>query len=813
MTLDQLGSYFDTLVTLSVVADTGMSSVQNKQISEKYLNAAIDCFGSPGAFINDLDELEQKKSIIFDTWTSHAFTSAGNAMGGSAGTYTDIWGAYRKAYHRTKGVPTSDWRSLSIYNDFHLEPLAKDSKAAKTVWTDKGGSIAPETMDRIALRLSTIQADKRPAITDAQLDIVVGSIWFPGSTVLGPTSALLGRKQGGEAETIALGLKADKPTYKGIDNSQLDMVGGQFAVFMYAHKIPPIDDDWFTHGLSVTPKDVAITPRDELNQNIKVIYKLGNNFAPSGDVAVDARKLGEFVDKFKALANDPDKQSVLEARTYLTRQVTKYQLDTLWMPGAGMSERVKGITPDTAVYDVPAVATALGTETVSASSFNNFNDGWEEIKIGDLKNMMLTKNCEMFNIDDDSYRSFRWIQDPVPEKFDRLVDVSGGRILETYTPGSDFVLEVTYKADTQIRVRHKDGSFEVVNYSDNKTDPSVTKFTDATKVPAYLAKAKSDKYEPASDYASFKYYEEPEYDKQPLPSHPFVKEPMKYAVYSSSPEAYAELKNWGVASYNEPGDIIGLGDGRSPVDTELGVKPSTASNGSDRINEDYEAMAGVPTTEKLYLAVGGSEFIIDIAVQYVPNETAVRTYHIHFDGVNSQYNYPSASGEGGDTVADSHWTSGGPIPQVSGFNASVSGAWTHEGGTITLTMSGEIKNDSATRSNTKSDSQSASSAVSASASCSVTNVGKYVATAEAEATADSWGVPTLHSSSASASVTTSVSATTQADPNAADVANFNAAMAAAEKWSNDMVNWINGIPEFAAGSDGDILQRIKAKAL
>ena len=116
-------------------------------------------------------------------------------------------------------------------------------------------------------------------------------------------------------------------------------------------------------------------------------------------------------------------------------------------------------------------------------------------------------------------------------------------------------------------------------------------------------------------------------------------------------------------------------------------------------------------------------------------------------------------------------------------------------------MSGEIKNDSATRSNTKSDSQSASSAVSASASCSVTNVGKYVATAEAEATADSWGVPTLHSSSASASVTTSVSATTQADPNAADVANFNAAMVAAEKWSNDMVNWINGIPTFISGSD------------
>ena len=259
-------------------------------------------------------------------------------------------------------------------------------------------------MDRIALRLSTIQADKRPAITDSKLDIVINAIWFPGSAGLGPTSALLGRAQGGEAETIALGLKADKPTltYRGLDNSQLDMVGGQFAIFMYAHKIPPIRDYWFTHEIAVTPKDVVITPRAELNQNIKVIYKLGNDFAPSRDVVLDIRKLGVFVDKFKGLANDPDKQSVLEARTYLTRQVTKYQLDTLWMPGAGTLERVKGITPDTAVYDVPAVVTALGTETVPASSFNNFNDGWGEIEIDDLMYMMLIKNCVMFTIDDDS---------------------------------------------------------------------------------------------------------------------------------------------------------------------------------------------------------------------------------------------------------------------------------------------------------------------------------------------------------------------------------------------------------------------------
>lgn len=45
-------------------------------------------------------------------------------------------------------------------------------------------------------------------------------------------------------------------------------------------------------------------------------------------------------------------------------------------------------------------------------------------------------------------------------------------------------------------------------------------------------------------------------------------------------------------------------------------------------NELFEAMAGTPTTRPLYFAVGGSEFIVDIEIEYVPKMTISRSYNI-----------------------------------------------------------------------------------------------------------------------------------------------------------------------------------------
>lgn len=78
--------------------------------------------------------------------------------------------------------------------------------------------------------------------------------------------------------------------------------------------------------------------------------------------------------------------------------------------------------------------------------------------------------------------------------------------------------------------------------------------------------------------------------------------------YISSPDAYAELKNYG----------------------EL-------SDQSGNLSEDYEVMAGVPSTQQLYYAAGGSEFIVDISFEYSEDNEAVRSYVSYMAGTNCQF--------------------------------------------------------------------------------------------------------------------------------------------------------------------------------
>gem|GEM_PF-1538505 len=50
-------------------------------------------------------------------------------------------------------------------------------------------------------------------------------------------------------------------------------------------------------------------------------------------------------------------------------------------------------------------------------------------------------------------------------------------------------------------------------------------------------------------------------------------------------------------------------------------------------NETFDAMSGTPTTRSLYFAAGGSEFIVDVQVEYVPKVTQTRTYKSEFTKV------------------------------------------------------------------------------------------------------------------------------------------------------------------------------------
>lgn len=78
-----------------------------------------------------------------------------------------------------------------------------------------------------------------------------------------------------------------------------------------------------------------------------------------------------------------------------------------------------------------------------------------------------------------------------------------------------------------------------------------------------------------------------------------------YGTYTSEPQYWSEIKQG---------------------------SPQTSGTGSD---EQFEAMAGTPTTRQLYFSSGGSEFMVDIVTEYMPQTTATRSYRSHFTGVTN----------------------------------------------------------------------------------------------------------------------------------------------------------------------------------
>ncbi|QMV40498.1 glycine rich domain-containing protein [Cohnella cholangitidis] len=56
--------------------------------------------------------------------------------------------------------------------------------------------------------------------------------------------------------------------------------------------------------------------------------------------------------------------------------------------------------------------------------------------------------------------------------------------------------------------------------------------------------------------------------------------------------------------------------------------------------EQFEAMAGTPTTRNLFFASGGSEFIVDIEVEYVPDASTARNYTSFFTPVPCGWSMP-----------------------------------------------------------------------------------------------------------------------------------------------------------------------------
>lgn len=90
-------------------------------------------------------------------------------------------------------------------------------------------------------------------------------------------------------------------------------------------------------------------------------------------------------------------------------------------------------------------------------------------------------------------------------------------------------------------------------------------------------------------------------------------------------------------------------------------------------DEKYEAMAGIPSTEKIYFSAGGSEYMVAIVMQYWMNEQAVdRTYQVKYAGVPCEHK---------DADNAKTQSLGGHTVQL------------HNGGTYTKTWTGSIPNN------------------------------------------------------------------------------------------------------------------------
>ncbi|MDF2905376.1 MAG: hypothetical protein K0R34_697 [Herbinix sp.] len=141
--------------------------------------------------------------------------------------------------------------------------------------------------------------------------------------------------------------------------------------------------------------------------------------------------------------------------------------------------------------------------------------------------------------------------------------------------------------------------------------------------------------------------------------------------YSNTTTKIDEMKKLEVAPTNEASITY-----YKPYEPERDQYISTASAYSELkegtiYNESFEAMAGVPTTRTLYFASGGSEFMVELEVEYDKDEKATRTYRSVFASNDCEF-------KEGDTA---------PNMILGEQSANL-----HGGGTYTRTWSGSIPN-------------------------------------------------------------------------------------------------------------------------
>jgi hypothetical protein len=120
-------------------------------------------------------------------------------------------------------------------------------------------------------------------------------------------------------------------------------------------------------------------------------------------------------------------------------------------------------------------------------------------------------------------------------------------------------------------------------------------------------------------------------------------------IISTAPDGTVSTITCGAApslsmDFYRPPDTTGYGTYTSEAQYWSEIKqgsPQTSGTGSD---EQFDAMAGTPTNRQLYFSSGGSEFMVDIVTQYMPQTSATRTYRSHYTGVTNGWAMSPISG-------------------------------------------------------------------------------------------------------------------------------------------------------------------------
>lgn len=101
-----------------------------------------------------------------------------------------------------------------------------------------------------------------------------------------------------------------------------------------------------------------------------------------------------------------------------------------------------------------------------------------------------------------------------------------------------------------------------------------------------------------------------------------------------------------VITFTRPPDpVLNVGTYTSTPSYYSEIKEGSPETAGTSSNETFDAMSGTPTTRSLYFASGGSEFIVDIEVEYVPEVTQTRTYTSKFNEVVNGWAMTKITGE------------------------------------------------------------------------------------------------------------------------------------------------------------------------